>query len=71
MDIPPQDEPNETDDDLEDYFSEEELAIINDDNPPDFYDPFEVLHLTKQLDWMVKAVIILIVAYNIFDFSAS
>lgn len=71
VDIPPQDEPNETDDDLEDYFSEEELAIIDDDNPPVFYDPFEVLRLTKQLDWMVKAIIILIVAYNIFDFSAS
>src|ERR1044071_1149614 len=28
-------------------FSEEELKIIDDENPPDYYDPFEVLKVSK------------------------
>ncbi len=30
-----------------DDFSDDELKIIDDDNPPDFYDPFEVLQVSK------------------------
>jgi hypothetical protein len=33
-------------------FSEEELAIIDDKNPPEFYNPFEVLKISK---WIEKA----------------
>src|SRR6266487_6353628 len=48
MEVPKQDEPineyGEEEMEVENYdFSDEELKIIGDDNPPDFYDPFEVL----------------------------
>ena len=77
MDIPQQDEPvyehdeEDDEDDEDDQFSAEELAILNDENPPAFYEPLEVLRLTKRLDWMVGAMIVFIIAYNILNFPAS
>lgn len=76
VDIPQQAEPiceyenDEAGEDDED-FDEEELAILDDENPPVFYEPFEVLRLTKQLDRMVRAMIVFIIAYNILNFSTS
>ncbi len=53
----------------EDYnFSEEELRIIEDENPPAFYDPFEVLLAAKRIDWMAKVMIVFTIAYNIINF---
>ena len=55
--------------DKEDYeFSEEELKIIDDENPPAFYDPFEVLQLVKWIERATKAVVIVIVLYNLVRF---
>jgi hypothetical protein len=73
VEIPEQDEPVhepvEKEIDQEEYdFSEEELKIIDDENPPAFYDPFEVLLLTKRLDWVMKIMIVFIVVYNIFNY---
>ena len=53
----------------EDYkFSEEELRIIEDENPPAFYDPFEALLTSKRIDWMAKVMIVFTIAYNIINF---
>lgn len=74
-DIPEQDEPiyeHKEENPNEDHeFSAEDLRIIDDENPPDFYDPFDVLLTTKRLDWMAKAMIAFTVAYNIFNFPKS
>lgn len=75
-DIPEQGEPvyehiEEESDKLDREFSKEELAIIDDENPPDFYDPFDVLLTIKRLDWMMKAMIAFIIMYNIVNFPNS
>lgn len=56
----------ETDEDYK--FSGEELRIIDDENPPAFYDPFEVLLTTKHIDWAAKVMIVFTVAYNVLRF---
>jgi hypothetical protein len=76
VDIPEQGDPiyernEEEPDEVDREFSKEELEIIDDENPPTFYDPFDVLLLTKRLDWMIKAMIVFIVAYNIINFPNS
>ena len=48
MEIPKQNK--STDKHEDDDFSEEELKIIDDENPPDFYDPFEVLKVSNWLE---------------------
>lgn len=76
MDAPEQDVPNyehkgqgkqEEDHD----FSDQELRIIDDENPPDFYDPFDVLFTTKRIDWMAKAMIAFTILYNVFNFPST
>ncbi len=55
--------------DKENYgFSEEELKIIDDENPPAFYNPIEVLQLVKWIERVTKAVVIVIVLYNLVRF---
>ena len=49
-------------------FSDEELRIIDDENPPAFYDPFDVLFVTKRIDWIAKWMIVFTVLYNIINF---
>lgn len=57
---------------VEDYdFSEEELAIIDDENPPAFYDPFDVLLLTKRLNLMLKVMIGFTVLYSLLNYPES
>lgn len=71
--IPPQGAPifeyvaEEVDD--ESYgFSELELKIIDNENPPEFYDPFEVLKISKWIDLSAKAMVIGIILYNLTRF---
>lgn len=53
----------------EDYvFSEIELKIIDDNNPPDFYDPFDVLELTSWIDKTTKVVPVVVIALNLTKF---
>jgi hypothetical protein len=59
-----QEEKNEDDYD----FSDEELRIIDDENPPAFYDPLEVLFVTKRIDWIAKWMIVFTILYNIINF---
>lgn len=64
VEVPEQGEPiydhNEEENDEKDYgFSEEELMIIDDENPPAFYDPFDVLLTTKRIDWTAKGMVTL------------
>lgn len=73
VEIPVQDEPVyeriEEEIDRENYgFTEEELKIIDDDNPPAFYDPFDVLQLVKWIERATKAVVIVVVLYNLVRF---
>jgi hypothetical protein len=75
--VPPQNEPifeyvyvDDKVKDSETYgFSEETLAIVDDENPPDFYDPFEVLRVSKWIDWSAKAMAIVITLQNLLRFS--
>lgn len=73
VDAPEQDEPiyehdqNEEEIDKND-FSEDELKIIDDENPPDFYDPLEVLKLTKWIDLASTIIIILYIILNLMNF---
>lgn len=73
VEIPNQNEPiyDHNDEEAEeDYeFSEEVLKIIDDKNPPDFYDPFEVLKVSKWIDLAVKAMIALIVIQSLLNVS--
>jgi len=48
-------------------FSEDELAIIDDENPPEFYDPFEVLTISNWLSWSAKAMVIVTILYNLIQ----
>jgi hypothetical protein len=48
-----------------DDFNQAELKIIDDDNPPDFYDPLDVLRLNRWIEWGIKSVAIL---YNLISF---
>ena len=70
VEIPAQNEPIyeqiEEDTDQKDYgFTEEELRIIDDANPPAFYDPFEVLQLVRWVEYATKAVVIVVALYNL------
>ena len=49
-------------------FSEVDLKMIDDENPPDFYDPFEVLKIGKWLELAAKAMVILTVIQTLFAF---
>src|SRR6476646_11452171 len=56
----------------QDYdFGDEELKILDDANPPDFYNPFDVLRLSKWIGWALKAMIGLIVVQNLLNISTS
>lgn len=75
VDIPEQNEQiyeRKEEEKLEDYdFSDEELRIIDDENPPDFYNPFDVLLTTKRIDWMANAMVLFTILYNIFNFPST
>jgi hypothetical protein len=72
VDIPQQDEAKYEQDATEDHkFSDEELKIIDDENPPDFYDPFEVLKVSKWIDLAVKVMTGLIIVQNLLNISTS
>lgn len=72
--IPPQAEPvfeyadEEDIDDDTDGFTELELKIIDDESPPEFYDPFEVLRISKWIDWSARAMVVVIILYNLSRF---
>ncbi|MGB8983934.1 MAG: hypothetical protein WCC12_18835 [Anaerolineales bacterium] len=75
VDIPEQNEPvyenqeEAEEENVEDYsFSDEGLSIIDDENSPDFYDPFDVLLTTKRIDWIAKVMIVFTIVYNIIYF---
>lgn len=70
--IPEQEEPifeyleEEKESDSEDYgLTETELKIVDDENPPEFYDPFEVLKVSNWLDWAAKVMVIVTILYNL------
>ena len=52
-------------------FSDGELRIIDDENPPIFYDPPDVLLATKRIDWIAKWMIAFTIGYNILNFQRS
>lgn len=61
IEVPAQNEPvyEHTEDDDENLgFSDLELKVIDDENPPDFYDPFGVLNISKNLDYAANAAIV-------------
>lgn len=49
-------------------FNDEELKIIDDENPPDFYDPFEVLQVSKWLEKISIASIYVITISSVIQF---
>lgn len=77
IETPQQDEPvyehlEEENDDGTDKnnleFSELELQIIDDENPPDFYDPFDVLKFGKWLDLAAKMMAIFTILGTLLAF---
>lgn len=72
VEIPEQDEAKYEQNETKDYkFSDEELKIIHDENPPDFYDPFEVLRVCKWIVLAIKLMIGLIIIQNLLNISTS
>jgi len=74
--IPEQDKPvyehTEEDDSEEDVgFSDLEIKIIDDENPPDFYNPFDVIKTSKQIEMVARIMVGLIVIYNLVNYSTS
>jgi hypothetical protein len=70
VELPQQEEAKYEHDESEDYeFTEEELRIVDDENPPDFYDPLEVLKVSKWINLALKAMIGLIVIQNLLNLS--
>lgn len=72
--IPHQDDPiiEHPEVEVEEYeFTEEELAIIDDHNPPEFYDPFEVLDISHKLRKVAKYLAIVVALYNLLLFGSS
>ncbi|MGA7195279.1 MAG: hypothetical protein WBW94_16800 [Anaerolineales bacterium] len=49
-------------------FSEEELKIIDDENPPEFYDPFQVLKVSKWLEKIAIASIYIVLISGVLQF---
>ena len=39
-------------------FTEEERKIMGDENPPEFYNPFEVISTSRQLKWAARAMVV-------------
>ena len=72
IELPAQHEPMyerpEDEIDEEHDFSEGELRIIGDENPPDFYDPFDVVLITKQIDRIAKWMIVFTILYNAINY---
>jgi hypothetical protein len=64
IELPMQEEPgrkNEENGEMEndlDEFTQEEIKIIEDENPPEFYDPMEVLITSRYLKWAAWAMIV-------------
>jgi len=57
---------------IDDYeFSKEELAIIDDDNPPEFYDPFEVLDISYKLKKVANYLAVVVAIYSLLNFGNS
>ncbi len=52
-------------------FTGQELKIIDDEYPPDFYSPYEVFLTTKRIEWIAKAMIVFTIAYNVVKFPQS
>ena len=76
VEIPQQNEPNfqqnERDRAKEALnFSELELKIVDDENPPAFYDPFDVIIIGRQLELVAKVMIGLLIISNLANFSNS
>jgi hypothetical protein len=49
-------------------FSEEQLKIINDEHPPEFYDPFEVLKLNKWIELGAKVSVGIAIVFRAVQF---
>jgi len=73
--IPKQDKPvyehieEDKDEDLD--FSDLEIKIIDDENPPDFYNPFDVIKTRKQIEMVARIMVVLIVIYSLVNYSTS
>lgn len=72
---PAQNEPvlehdDEPEDDTE-GLTEQELKIIDDENPPDFYDPFQVIKFSKWLNIAAIVSVILAIASGLLSYQAS
>lgn len=72
MEAPDQDKPiyeyDEEKDNKEDAsFTELELKIIDDENPPVFFDPFDVLKISKWIEIAATASIIIVIALGLTE----
>lgn len=54
-----------------DGFTETELKIIDDENPPAFYDPFEVLKISGWIELAAKVMVGMVILYNLVHYSST
>jgi hypothetical protein len=63
--------PDETEDEENEEFTEEETKILDDEHPPVFYDPFEVLKVSGWIEIAAKVTVGFILVYNLIHYSSS
>jgi hypothetical protein len=75
VEIPVQDEfvPGEEKDEAEDdlNLTEWERKIVDDENPPTYYDPFETVRISKWLDLAAKIMVGLIILSNLINYQST
>lgn len=64
-------EQTKNDDDDDSSFTEMELKIIEDENPPVFYDPFDVWKLNKFIEWAAKSSIVIAIGFGFVAWTVS
>jgi hypothetical protein len=68
--IPDKKDENDTPRNVEE-FTEMELKIIDDENPPAFYDPFEVLKISNWMELSAKVMVGFVILYNLVTYSST
>ena len=52
-------------------FTDADLKIVDDENPPAFYDPFDVLRVCRWLETTAKVMVGFVILYNLLMYSSS
>lgn len=67
----PDETENEENETEPEEFTESETKVLNDENPPTFYNPFEVLKVSGWIEIAAKVMVGFILVYNLIHYSSS